>query len=68
MEQQLESMKWYWVRRDDGSLAPYLFHKKKRDPHGNLVGEFFMGSKLTTWSLGRVVGVAEMPGREAPAG
>ncbi len=54
-------MQWYWIRRDDGSLAPYLFHQKKVDAQGNQLGEFFMGSKLTTWSLGRVVGVAEMP-------
>ena len=61
MADNLVPMQWYWIRRDDGSLAPYLFHQKKIDAQGNQLGEFFMGSKLTTWSLGRVVGVAEMP-------
>ena len=61
MADNLVPMQWYWIRRDDGSLAPYLFHQKKVDAQGNQLGEFFMGSKLTTWSLGRVVGVAEMP-------
>ena len=61
MAENLVPMQWYWIRRDDGSLAPYLFHQKKIDTQGNQLGEFFMGSKLTTWSLGRVVGVAEMP-------
>ena len=62
MSQELQSMQWYWIRRDDGSLAPYLFHQAKKDASGRMVGEFFMGGKLTTWSLGRVVGIAEMPG------
>ena len=62
MQKEMVPMQWYWIRRDDGSLAPYLFHQAKRDTWGNQVGEFFLGSKLTTWSLGRVVGVAEMPG------
>ena len=61
MADNLVPMQWYWIRRDDGSLAPYLFYQKKIDAQGNQVGEFFMGSKLITWSLGRVVGVAEMP-------
>ena len=62
MQKEMVPMQWYWIRRDDGSLAPYLFHQAKRDAWGNQVGEFFLGSKLTTWSLGRVVGLAEMPG------
>ena len=51
---------WYWIRLASGQLAPYRFHQKRRV--GNeWRGEFFVGSMLTTWSLGSVVGRAEMP-------
>lgn len=58
--EQLESGSWYWLRHDDGSLAPFRFHREKT-VDGVRMGEFYVGSMLTTWSLGRVVGRAEMP-------
>lgn len=57
---QLKPGSWYWLRQDNGSLSPFRFHRVKRDA-GKVVGEFYVGSMLTTWSLGRVVAEAEMP-------
>ena len=59
---ELKSKHWYWVRRDDGSLIPYLFHKVRHDPKSQqLVADFFVGSFLRSWPLGRVLGEAQMP-------
>ena len=58
----LKPSHWYWIRRRDGSLAPYLFHRyvesakdEKRE------GEFYVGSMLQKWPLSAVVGEAKMP-------
>lgn len=59
--EQLEPRCWYWIRRDDGSLSAYLFHALKRDEEGRTVAEFFVGSMLHTWPLGRILGKAEAP-------
>lgn len=58
--EDLKAGQWYWLRHDNGSLAPFRFHRVKR-VGGKLLGEFYVGSMLTTWSLGRVVAEAEMP-------
>ena len=60
--EQLVPRRWYWVRRKDGSLAPYVFHRQSTDPKtGRLVGEFFVGSFIVTFGLNQVVGEAHMP-------
>ena len=59
---ELVSGNWYWIRQDDGSLAPFRFHRIKDD---EALGLFYVGSMLTTWSLGRVVAEAEMPEEES---
>ena len=60
--EQLVPRHWYWVRRKDGSLAPYVFHRQSTDPKtGRLVGEFFVGSFIVTFGLNQVVGEAHMP-------
>lgn len=60
--EQLIPRHWYWVRRKDGSLAPYVFHRQSTDPKtGRLVGEFFVGSFIVTFGLNQVVGEAHMP-------
>ena len=56
----LKPNEWYWIRRDDGSLAPHLFHRTS-SKRGRLVGEFYVGSMLQSWPLSRVVGPAHMP-------
>lgn len=62
-EQSLKSKCWYWVRRSDGDLAPYRFHRVKQ--LGKVrCGEFFVGSMLQTFPLSRIVGEAKMPERE----
>ena len=61
--EDLEAGSWYWLRNDNGSLAPFRFHRAKK-VGGRLVGEFYVGSMLTTWSLGRVVAKAESPALE----
>ena len=60
---ELKPTQWYWVRREDGSLAPYRFHKVKTRA-GVVCGEFFVGSMIQTFALSRVVGEAMMPGRK----
>ncbi len=61
-EDYLKTEHWYWIRRDDGSLAPYRFHRVRRDEKtGSMVGEFFVGSFLQSYPLSRVVGEAQMP-------
>lgn len=52
---------WYWLRHENGSLAPFRFHRAKQ-VDGKMFGEFYVGSMLSTWSLGAVVAEAEMPG------
>ena len=38
---------WYWIRRGDGSLAPYVLHRVREDvATGGVVAEFFVGSFL----------------------
>ncbi len=67
--QQLEPNQWYWIRRDDGSLAPYRFHRlRPAAGGGQAVGEFFVGSFIQSWPLSRVVGEARMPGVTPAAG
>jgi hypothetical protein len=62
---QLKPRQWYWVRRDDGSLAPYVFHRICTDKWASQPkAEFFVGSMLQTWPIGRVVAAAEMPAIE----
>lgn len=61
--QRLEPGRWYWLRHDNGTLAPFRFHRLKTK-NGRSLGEFYVGSMLVTWSLGRVVAEAEMPKAE----
>lgn len=61
MENSLIPARWYWVRRDDGSIAPYRFHQAKTDSRGRRLGEFFVGSFIRTFPLSAVVGEAHMP-------
>ncbi|HRX77818.1 MAG TPA: hypothetical protein P5307_02090 [Pirellulaceae bacterium] len=63
MSNDLKPTHWYWVRRDDGSIAPYRFHQAKTDAKGRQLGEFFVGSFIRTFPLSAVVGEAEMPSR-----
>ena len=58
---QLKPQVWYWVRRDDGSLAPYQFHCVRSDAEGRLIANFFVGSLLHGWPLSRVVAEARTP-------
>ena len=58
---ELIPKQWYWIRRRDGSLAPYVFHKVEKDRStGQWVGKFFVGSFLVTFKLNQVVGEAKM--------
>lgn len=60
--EQLQPKHWYWIRRLDGSLAPYQFHRLcPTAERGGPSGEFFVGSLLQTWPLGRVIAEARMP-------
>lgn len=53
---------WYWIRRADGSLAPYLFHRLSTNAEtGRQQAEFFVGSFIQFFELSQVVGPAEMP-------
>lgn len=65
MDDALIPTRWYWVRRDDGSIAPYRFHQTKTDPRGRRLGEFFVGSFIRTFPLSAVVGEAQMPEQQA---
>ncbi len=58
--ERMKPKHWYWVRRDNGSLAPYRFHQLSPS-ETTRQGEFFVGSMLQTFSLSRVVGEAKMP-------
>jgi hypothetical protein len=58
---QLEPRQWYWIRRRDGSLAPYVFHQTRRDDEGKLVADFFVGSFLVAFGLNQIEGKAAMP-------
>jgi hypothetical protein len=63
MSPMLLTKQWYWIRRADGSLAPYVFHKLETDEcSGRERAQFFVGSFLQTFELSQVVGPAEMPG------
>ena len=66
MNSVLQQKRWYWIRRIDGSLAPYVFHKLAVDESsGRERAEFFVGSFLQTFELSQIVGPAEMPGEKA---
>ena len=55
---------WYWIRRGDGSLAPYVFHRVREDvATGGVVAEFFVGSFLQAFRLNQIVAEARMPQR-----
>jgi hypothetical protein len=58
---QLKINQWYWIRREDGSLAPYRFHRIANDSSGRTLGQFFVGSFLRTFPLSYIVGEAQMP-------
>ena len=58
----LRPRQWYWVRRDDGSVAAYPLHRVCRDLRtGVMRAEFFVGSFVRSWPASRVVGEAQMP-------
>lgn len=62
-QHDLKPEAWYWVRRDDGSLAPYRFHRVRRDAKSRtLIAEMFVGSFIQTFPLSRIVAEAKMPG------
>lgn len=65
--EQLQPRHWYWVRRADGSLAPYQFHRLGAVVENQPTGEFYVGSLLQVWPLGRVVAEARMPRDSGPA-
>ncbi|MCC9609254.1 hypothetical protein LOC68_06145 [Blastopirellula sp. JC732] len=55
------SGQWYWIRRDDGSLSPHVFHRLEMGADGKYVGHFFVGSFLRRFPLSAAVGQATMP-------
>lgn len=58
---ELKPGNWYWIRRRDGSVIPYRFHKlNPRSEHQPNSGQFFVGSFIQSFSLGRVVGEADL--------
>jgi hypothetical protein len=58
----LQPGNWYWVRRTDGSLAPYRFHRLRRDAsQQKLLVEVYVGSFLQTFPLSSLVAEARMP-------
>ena len=62
MSSSLIPKSWYWIRRADGSLAPYVFHRLIADENSNRQrAEFFVGSFIQTFELSQIVGPAEMP-------
>lgn len=60
---ELKPKSWYWIRRPDGTLAPYVFHRISRDPQGQTVAEFFVGSFLVTFQLSQIEAEAQMPSK-----
>lgn len=65
MNSVLQTRQWYWIRRADGSLAPYIFHRVTfEETSGRQRAEFFVGSFIQTFELSQVVGAAEMPGAQ----
>ena len=65
---ELTSKQWYWIRRNDGSLAPYRFHRladeaehRPADGQSAAIAEFFVGSFLQHFRLSQVVAEAQMP-------
>lgn len=53
---------WYWIRRTDGSLAPYLLHRVLAPTNeGSSKAECFVGSFLQTFPVNRIVAPANMP-------
>ena len=59
--ENLKQGQWYWVRRQDGTLVPYRFHKvNPQSSDQPATGQFFVGSFLQNFSLGRVVGQADL--------
>lgn len=59
-DEDLKPNHWYWIRREDGSLAPYRFHRRSNTAK-RAVGEFFVGSFIQRFPLSAVVGEAQMP-------
>lgn len=58
----LKPKQWYWVRRDDGSMAAYPLYRVCMDLRtGIRHAEFFVGSFVRSWPASRVVGEAQMP-------
>ena len=43
LPEELKPNHWYWIRREDGSLAPYRFHRTGRNAR-DLVAGFGAGS------------------------
>lgn len=60
MSEELKPNHWYWIRREDGSLAPYRFHRQS-DDRRQAIGEFFVGSFVRRFPLSAVAGEAHMP-------
>ena len=58
--EELQQGRWYWVRRENGTIVPYRFHRVvPRRANQPMTGEFFVGSFIQTFSLGQVVGQAD---------
>ena len=56
---ELKPQHWYWIRRRDGTIAPYQFHRLASPIGSNQIrGEFFVGSMIQVFSIGHVVGEA----------
>ncbi|MFK7819725.1 MAG: hypothetical protein AB8G99_13480 [Planctomycetaceae bacterium] len=63
----LKAGQWYWIRRKDGAVVPYRFHKVREQPYSNkFEGEFFVGSMICVFPLSAVVAEAQAP-RQGPA-
>ena len=67
MSDELKPNHWYWIRSQDGSLAPYRFHRRS-DNGRQAAGEFFVGSFLRRFRLSAVAGEAQMPGEGLEVG
>ena len=55
---------WYWIRRADGSLAPYRYHGEVAGRQGQ--GHFYVGSMLQKFPLSQVVSEALDPNADPP--